>query len=120
MYSCILPDDLSIYIYLVCPFVLRLRFMFSFFSRVGRHCLRDDNRWQEGFFWALCSAAGDALATPPRGPSPASFAALSCLKNFAEDEDFYERVINQVSLLFTVTCPVHLCYYLVTLLLMPT
>lgn len=109
MYSCILPHD----IYSVCPFVLLLRFMFSFFSRVGRHCLRDDNRWQEGFFWALCSAAGDALATPPRGPSPASFAALSCLKNFAEDEDFYERVINQVLLLFTVTCLVHLCYCLI-------
>lgn len=68
-------------------------------SRVGRLCLCDDNRWQEGFFWALCLAAGDALANPPRGPAPASFAALSCLKNFAGDDDLYERVIKQVFLL---------------------
>ncbi|XP_024368115.1 uncharacterized protein [Physcomitrium patens] len=64
-------------------------------SRVGRLCLREDNRWQEGFLLALCSAAGDALANPPRGPAPKSFASLSCLKNFAGDEDLYELVLKQ-------------------------
>lgn len=64
-------------------------------SQFGRKCLRDDKRWLEGFFWALCLAAGDALANPPRGPAPASFAALSCLKNFAGDEDLHELVIKQ-------------------------
>lgn len=71
---------------------------FQYF-RFGRKCLRDDKRWLEGFFWALCLAAGDALANPPRGPAPASFAALSCLKNFAGDEDLHELVIKQVGIL---------------------
>lgn len=79
-------------------YYLSLIYCFGFFkySRVGRLCLREDNRWQEGFLLALCSAAGDALANPPRGPAPKSFASLSCLKNFAGDEDLYELVLKQV------------------------
>ena len=83
--------DLTAYFWIL----LRSYTVIEFF-RVGRLCLCDDNRWQEGFFWALCLAAGDALASPPRGPAPSSFSALSCLKNFAGDEDLYERTIKQV------------------------
>ncbi|KAH9554372.1 hypothetical protein CY35_08G060500 [Sphagnum magellanicum] len=64
-------------------------------SRVGRQLLWDDSRWKEGFWWALCIAASDALATPQRGPSPSSFAVLSCLKHFAEDPDYCTHIINQ-------------------------
>ncbi|BBN14040.1 DnaJ homolog subfamily C member 13 [Marchantia polymorpha subsp. ruderalis] len=61
----------------------------------GRELLRDDIRWRKGFWWALCTAAEDAAAIPPRGPSPISFAALGCLKHFAEDENFCDRIMKQ-------------------------
>ncbi|CAM6112927.1 unnamed protein product [Calypogeia fissa] len=64
-------------------------------TRKGRELLRDDIRWRKGFWWAICTAASDAAAIPPRGPSPVSFAALGCLKHFAEDEQFCDRIMKQ-------------------------
>eukprot|EP01018_Ginkgo_biloba_P000780 Gb_17024 [translate_table: standard] len=64
-------------------------------TRAGRDALRDDVRWRKGLWWALCSAAGDAAANPPRGPCTASFAALNCLKYFVEDDQYCERCIKQ-------------------------
>lgn len=64
-------------------------------TRVGRDALRDDIRWTKGLWWALCSAAGDVSANPPKGPTTTSFAALSCLKRFVEDDQYCERIIKQ-------------------------
>lgn len=65
--------------------------------RAGRGLIFHDIRWRMGFWWALCSAAGDAAEVPPKGPSPVSFAALGCLKNFANDEEYSDRILKQVS-----------------------
>jgi hypothetical protein len=75
---------------------------YGWYPRVGRQLLWDDSRWKEGFWWALCIAASDALATPQRGPSPSSFAVLSCLKHFAEDPDYCTHIINQVTFLLSI------------------
>lgn len=64
-------------------------------TSAGRDALRNDIRWTKGLWWALCSAAGDASANPPRGPTTTSFAALSCLKRFVEDDQYCKRIIKQ-------------------------
>lgn len=64
-------------------------------SRAGKALLQDDIRWRKGLWWALISAVRDATSRPPRGPSPVSFAALSCLKHFAEDEFYCDRILKQ-------------------------
>ena len=44
------------------------------------------------------------MARPPRGPNPASFSALSCLKHFAGDVIYCDKVLEQVIVFrFTVT-----------------
>lgn len=64
----------------------------------GRRVLKDDVRWRKGFWWALCSAAGDAAgaAAGRQGkPSKMVFTALDCLNHFAGDKDLCFRVIKQ-------------------------
>ncbi|KAI5070204.1 hypothetical protein GOP47_0014547 [Adiantum capillus-veneris] len=64
-------------------------------SRAGKEKLWGDTRWKQGFWCTLVSAAEDAMAVPSRGPSPVTFAALSCLKYFAEDSSFCDRILNE-------------------------
>lgn len=64
-------------------------------SRAGKEQLWEDTRWKKGFWCTLISAAADAIAIPSRGPSPVTFAALSCLKYFAEDSIFCDRVLKE-------------------------
>lgn len=72
--------------------------------RAGKEQLWEDTRWKKGFWCTLISAAADAIAIPSRGPSPVTFAALSCLKYFAEDSIFCDRVLKEV-LVFLVLLP---------------
>ncbi|CAI5968403.1 unnamed protein product [Closterium sp. NIES-64] len=62
-------------------------------SKEGRKQLRDDVRWRKGFWWALCSAAGESSADGV--PCSLAFAALDCLNHFAGDRDMCYRLINQ-------------------------
>eukprot|EP00250_Pteridium_aquilinum_P018104 c23944_g1_i1 orf=785-7753(-) len=64
-------------------------------SRAGKEQLWEDIRWKKGFWCTLISAAADAMAIPSRGPSPVTFSALSCLKYFAEDSVFCDRVLKE-------------------------
>lgn len=64
-------------------------------SRAGKEQLWEDTRWKKGFWCTLISAAADAIARPPRGPSPVSFSALICLKYFAEDKLYCDQVLKQ-------------------------
>ncbi|KAH9310179.1 hypothetical protein KI387_038090, partial [Taxus chinensis] len=64
-------------------------------TRAGRDTLQNNERWRKGLWWALCAAAGDASANPPRGPTTTSFAALRCFKNITEDDKHCEMIINQ-------------------------
>ncbi|XP_057836865.1 uncharacterized protein LOC131047061 isoform X1 [Cryptomeria japonica] len=64
-------------------------------TRAGRDILQNDIRWRKGLWWALCAAAGDATANPPKGPTTTSFAALRCLKTYTEDDEHCETIIKQ-------------------------
>ncbi|GJP72246.1 hypothetical protein CLOP_g2993, partial [Closterium sp. NIES-67] len=65
-------------------------------SKEGRKQLRDDVRWRKGFWWALCSAAGESSRSSADGvPCSLAFAALDCLNHFAGDRDMCYRLINQ-------------------------
>eukprot|EP00271_Cylindrocystis_brebissonii_P009775 TRINITY_DN2501_c0_g1_i2.p1 TRINITY_DN2501_c0_g1~~TRINITY_DN2501_c0_g1_i2.p1 ORF type:complete len:1658 (+),score=386.93 TRINITY_DN2501_c0_g1_i2:98-5071(+) len=68
-------------------------------TREGRHLLKDDVRWRKGFWWALCSAAGDAASKPEVPPSVSALAALDCLNHFAGDMELCYRVLKQGLLL---------------------
>ncbi|CAI7768996.1 unnamed protein product, partial [Closterium sp. NIES-54] len=65
-------------------------------SKEGRKQLRDDVRWRKGFWWALCSAAGESSRGSADGvPCSLAFAALDCLNHFAGDRDMCYKLINQ-------------------------
>ncbi|CAI5478316.1 unnamed protein product, partial [Closterium sp. Yama58-4] len=65
-------------------------------DKEGRKQLRDDVRWRKGFWWALCSAAGESSRGSADGvPCSLAFAALDCLNHFAGDRDMCYRLINQ-------------------------
>ena len=64
----------------------------------------EDQRWRKGLWSILNLAAADIMARPPRGPSPVSFAALSCLNHFAGDVIYCDKVLEQVIVFrFTMT-----------------
>ncbi|KAH7284662.1 hypothetical protein KP509_34G065300 [Ceratopteris richardii] len=64
-------------------------------SRAGRDQLWEDARWKKGFWNTLVSASEDAVSATSDGPSPVAFAALSCLKYFAEDTSFCDRLLRE-------------------------
>ncbi|KAH7421759.1 hypothetical protein KP509_13G074000 [Ceratopteris richardii] len=64
-------------------------------SRAGREQLWEDTRWKRGLWSTLVSACIDAVAIPSRGPSPVAFAVLSCVKYFAEDIGFCDKLLKE-------------------------